>query len=58
VSFVAALAVAELARAYVPASLVALKWPNDVLLGGEKLSACSLSPLPPGAACGWPSGSA
>jgi BirA family biotin operon repressor/biotin-[acetyl-CoA-carboxylase] ligase len=38
VSFVAALAVADLACAYVPEALVALKWPNDVLLDGRKLS--------------------
>lgn len=38
VSFVAALAVAEFADAYAPASLVSLKWPNDVLLAGAKLS--------------------
>jgi BirA family biotin operon repressor/biotin-[acetyl-CoA-carboxylase] ligase len=38
VSFVAALAIADLARAYVPAGLVRLKWPNDVLLGRDKLS--------------------
>ncbi|HWA63667.1 MAG TPA: biotin--[acetyl-CoA-carboxylase] ligase [Caulobacteraceae bacterium] len=38
VSFVAALAVADLACAYVPASLVALKWPNDPLIGGRKAS--------------------
>ncbi len=36
VSFVAALAVADLAAAYVPAGLVALKWPNDPLIGGRK----------------------
>jgi len=36
VSFVAALAVAELAAAYVPASLVTLKWPNDPLIAGRK----------------------
>jgi BirA family biotin operon repressor/biotin-[acetyl-CoA-carboxylase] ligase len=36
VSFVAALAVADLAAAFVPASLVSLKWPNDLLIGGEK----------------------
>ena len=34
----AALAVADLAQAYVPPSLVALKWPNDVLLAGAKVS--------------------
>jgi BirA family biotin operon repressor/biotin-[acetyl-CoA-carboxylase] ligase len=38
VSFVAALAVADLARAYVPPSIVTLKWPNDVLVGGGKAS--------------------
>jgi BirA family biotin operon repressor/biotin-[acetyl-CoA-carboxylase] ligase len=36
VSFVAALAVADLAAAYVPASLVSLKWPNDPLIAGRK----------------------
>src|ERR1700729_2108761 len=36
VSFVAALAVADLAGAYVPASLVSLKWPNDPLIAGRK----------------------
>lgn len=38
ISFVAALAVAELADAYVPASLVTLKWPNDPLIAGKKTS--------------------
>ena len=37
VSFIAALAVGDLARAYVPPSLVAYKWPNDVLLDGGKV---------------------
>jgi BirA family biotin operon repressor/biotin-[acetyl-CoA-carboxylase] ligase len=36
VSFVAALAVADLAAAFVPASLVTLKWPNDPLIAGRK----------------------
>jgi BirA family biotin operon repressor/biotin-[acetyl-CoA-carboxylase] ligase len=36
VSFVAALAMADLARAFVPAALVSLKWPNDLLLAGSK----------------------
>jgi BirA family biotin operon repressor/biotin-[acetyl-CoA-carboxylase] ligase len=36
VSFVAALAVADLAATYVPASLVTLKWPNDPLIAGRK----------------------
>lgn len=38
VSFVAALAVGDLVRAYVPPSLVAYKWPNDVQLAGGKVS--------------------
>jgi BirA family biotin operon repressor/biotin-[acetyl-CoA-carboxylase] ligase len=36
VSFVAALAVADLAAAFVPAALVSLKWPNDLLIDGAK----------------------
>jgi len=36
ISFVAALAVADLAAAYVPAALVTLKWPNDPLIAGRK----------------------
>ena len=35
-SFVTALAVADLADAYVPETIVALKWPNDVLVAGAK----------------------
>ncbi len=35
-AFVAGLAVARMADAYVPASLVSLKWPNDVLVDGRK----------------------
>jgi BirA family biotin operon repressor/biotin-[acetyl-CoA-carboxylase] ligase len=38
VSFVAALAVADLLAAYVPPALVSLKWPNDPLLSGVKVS--------------------
>jgi BirA family biotin operon repressor/biotin-[acetyl-CoA-carboxylase] ligase len=38
VTFVAALAVADLLDAYAPPSLVTIKWPNDVLLAGEKAS--------------------
>jgi BirA family biotin operon repressor/biotin-[acetyl-CoA-carboxylase] ligase len=37
-SFVAGLAVAELADAFADEGLVALKWPNDVLLAGAKLA--------------------
>jgi BirA family biotin operon repressor/biotin-[acetyl-CoA-carboxylase] ligase len=36
ISFVAALAVADLAVAYVPATLVSLKWPNDPMIAGRK----------------------
>lgn len=36
ISFVAALAVAEVCDQTVPPSLVGLKWPNDVLVGGAK----------------------
>ncbi len=36
ISFVAALAVADLARGYVPSDLVRLKWPNDPMIGGRK----------------------
>lgn len=38
VSFLAAFAIRDLACAYVPESLVRLKWPNDVLVEGRKLS--------------------
>ena len=38
VTFIAALAVAGLLDAYAPASLVTIKWPNDVMLGGDKAS--------------------
>lgn len=37
-SFVVALAVRELAAGYAPESLLRVKWPNDVLLDGRKLS--------------------
>jgi len=37
-SFVAAFAIRDLAEAYVPAALVRLKWPNDVMVDGKKLS--------------------
>lgn len=37
-AFVAALAVAETFDAFVPASLVTIKWPNDVLIDGLKAS--------------------
>lgn len=37
-SFAAALAVGETLAAYAPAADIALKWPNDVLIGGRKAS--------------------
>lgn len=37
-SFVAALAVADLARTYAPPEAVRLKWPNDVMVNGLKIS--------------------
>lgn len=37
-TFVAALAVAEVLDAWVPPSLVTIKWPNDVLIDGAKAS--------------------
>jgi BirA family biotin operon repressor/biotin-[acetyl-CoA-carboxylase] ligase len=36
VTFIAALAVADLLDAWAPPSLVTIKWPNDVMLGGDK----------------------
>ena len=36
ISFVAALAVADLASAFAPPDLVTLKWPNDTLIAGRK----------------------
>ena len=35
-AFVAALAVGRMADAYVPSSLIGLKWPNDVVIEGRK----------------------
>jgi BirA family biotin operon repressor/biotin-[acetyl-CoA-carboxylase] ligase len=36
ISFVAALAVADLAQAFLPAALITLKWPNDLMVAGRK----------------------
>ena len=36
ISFIAALAVCDLARRYVAASRVSLKWPNDLMIDGRK----------------------
>ncbi len=38
ISFIAALAVADLVREYVKTAPPKLKWPNDVLVGGRKIS--------------------
>lgn len=38
ISFVAALAVADLTRVYLPGAHVTLKWPNDVLVDGRKVA--------------------
>ncbi len=38
VTFIAALAVADLLDGWAPASLVTIKWPNDVMLAGQKAS--------------------
>ena len=38
VTFIAALAVADLLDSWAPASVVTIKWPNDVLLAGQKTS--------------------
>ena len=38
VTFVAALAIADLLDVWAPASLVSIKWPNDVMLAGQKAS--------------------
>ena len=38
ISFVTALAVSDLVAAYVPPSIVKLKWPNDVMVAGRKVS--------------------
>lgn len=38
ISFVAALAIADLVCEYVPTDKIALKWPNDVLIDGAKTS--------------------
>lgn len=36
--FAAALSISETLKAYIPRSDIALKWPNDVLVGGAKVS--------------------
>ncbi len=46
-AFVAALAVADVVKAVLPKSDVELKWPNDVLVGGKKISGVLLEANPP-----------
>lgn len=45
-TFVAALAAADLLDAYAPPALVAIKWPNDVMLDGRKASGILLESGP------------
>ncbi|MEP6968737.1 MAG: biotin--[acetyl-CoA-carboxylase] ligase, partial [Pseudomonadota bacterium] len=53
VSFVAALAVADLARAFVPPTLVSLKWPNDTLIAGGKTAGVLVESGPAGEGGLW-----
>jgi BirA family transcriptional regulator, biotin operon repressor / biotin---[acetyl-CoA-carboxylase] ligase len=53
ISFVAALAVADLAGAYVAPSLVSLKWPNDPLIAGRKTSGILIESGPHAAGGLW-----
>lgn len=46
-SFVAALAVADAVRRFAPRAPIALKWPNDVLVGGGKIAGILLELLKP-----------
>ena len=48
-AFVAALAVGDLADAYVPPHLVTFKWPNDVLIEGRKAAGILIESGPDGA---------
>ncbi|HEV2365048.1 MAG TPA: biotin--[acetyl-CoA-carboxylase] ligase [Caulobacteraceae bacterium] len=52
-SFVAALAVADLARAFLPERLVSLKWPNDLLIGGRKAAGILVESGQAGAGLLW-----
>lgn len=44
-SFVAALAIRDVVRHFLPQSDVTLKWPNDVLVGGKKISGILLEAI-------------
>jgi BirA family biotin operon repressor/biotin-[acetyl-CoA-carboxylase] ligase len=48
ISFVAALAVFDLAQTCVPRALLSLKWPNDLLVGGAKASGVLIESGPTG----------
>lgn len=52
-TFVSALAVYDLVARYVPPSLVTIKWPNDVLLDGKKVSGILLESGALGAGYLW-----
>ncbi len=52
-SFVTALAVADLVAGYVPPVLVRLKWPNDVIVAGAKLSGVLIESGPRAAGGLW-----
>lgn len=51
-SFVAALAIYDTLTDYVSSSLLSIKWPNDVLLDGKKVSGILLERLPGGLCVG------
>ncbi|HZL01442.1 MAG TPA: biotin--[acetyl-CoA-carboxylase] ligase, partial [Caulobacteraceae bacterium] len=48
ISFVAALAVADLAAAYISPTLITLKWPNDTMIAGRKTAGILVESGPAG----------